>query len=62
MNAKKERLFHYLKAADPMDEDVSDAYWFTYLQDTVREWCDKEGVNYDPTDTVHEYLRWDEKR
>jgi len=53
----KTSIFYFLKAQDVYFEDFSDAKWFQALQDSVVEWNKTRGTNYDPYETVLNYVK-----
>jgi hypothetical protein len=49
------RLIAALDAAN--NDDLPDGAWFAVLEDTVEFYNEEHGTDFDPNDTVHQYLR-----
>jgi len=55
-----DELFWFIDAHD--DDDLSDGAWWAVLEDAVRYWNKEHGTELDENDTVHEYLRLQERK
>jgi hypothetical protein len=62
MDLIKEPLFHTMNAADGAAGDEPDGAWQAILEDVVTFWNNEHGTDYDPHDTFHEWLNWNEER